>query len=495
VIESPMAGLSDMNEYVTIQSILKDLPDKITFKELRRIRNRISQGFQETTIFPGISTGGLRLLSKAGTLDMQASILAAPTPELSGSIGRALAHFRNGHDKFETDFIARVLRHPNQGGSIVGADVLPNLMLSAIRGGGSTRDAMEVISMLGAGSEAVLSANRAVIKELMVRAKLPYMKDNIIGAQDLNILFSKIPDDLRFIMFGGKEKQMQLAINELAAQQGLIKLEDIDMALINVDMGLGLKNIFLKETEAQEKFLRLARDAQIFKNLQKAGNPEVIVSRITHLPNADITNLMARLPDPAKEAVRQRLLVQMMARSSRAVEAEEAATAFLLEEVPAGTTLEQVLQTGFAKTPDEAMRKLRIIFGKEQVTNLKDLGLLQALRRQRRSAAQAVGGLAAGSVIANMISFNLKDLPRVIMFRGFAHILTNKHVVKRLSTIRKMKNSSKRSLQFQAVLPEVMEILEEAGFTHEVSTRLSAATVKAFTAADKAVKKAIPALK
>lgn len=90
---------------------------------------------------------------------------------------------------------------------------------------------------------------------------------------------------------------------------------------------------------------------------------------------------------------------------------------------------------------------------------LRDLALITARRQERDATTQAVGGLAAGAAITNIVSTPTSAVKAAIVARGLAELITHPGVRRWLSNTRRNEMAPQSQAQTTAVAPSLIYVL------------------------------------
>ena len=450
------------------------LPNQITVNELRKVRQVVNRAIQQGEALPGLSTGMLKRLSSGLTADIKTAAANAPTPEIKKAILDELRHFRIESAKFRNRAVARAFREEGQPGFTESQEILPGLILK-----NKFEDAARVILTIGPNSIAAKAARRSTFDEILQASKNTLFGEGAIDPKLLARQLDKLRPQTKLVLFGSKEAadEADTLVRALAARFNII-----DLSVIQGASGSEAILPLLRRAAQQELELRRDFDNDIIKPILRgeidtsAMNPEDFVRFALRTGSQqDLDRLFKLLPKEQAEAFRKRTVIHLLERSARrSGDPAEKITSVIDERPPVGDKLLEVITKDFGQDTKESLSRLRSVLGDDTLQIIKDLGTVQAARARGQSAAKAAGGLVGGSIIANFLSLEIRNVSRLVKFRIVATILRLKAVRLWLTRGVKLPSRTGRSQTFQLVLPQITEaVTNELGDESEAAQEIN----------------------
>ena len=432
------------------------LPDNITVQELRNVRNVVAQTINDVQAFPGVGVGGLKKLEVSLTTAIRRGADRAPTPQIKASIIEELDHFKNGIGKFQTKAVARALRTENLPGFVEGEDVLPTLILR-----NKTEDARRVIKVLGENSIPTRAAKRAVFDKLLLDSQESFLREGTINIKTLAKQYNKLNSEAKDLLLGATRKEFEELLQLGAARIGLV-----DVAVITASPGNNDILSLLRTATGNELNLRADFERAVFRPILKGEldaakmNPEEFVRfavrNKAQISDKDLSDLMRKLPEELQDQVRKRVVVDILDQSASRGKLPD----LLIEQVSKQTTGVGTDVLDIMKN-EIGLKRLRNILGDEIFTVLVDIGTLQSARQIKRDAAQAAGGLAAGTIIRSMANLKIGTAFEIAKFRIIAAMLSARPIRAWLKSQARLKTRTSRSQAFQLILPQLIRLTGE----------------------------------
>ena len=126
---------------------------------------------------------------------------------------------------------------------------------------------------------------------------------------------------------------------------------------------------------------------------------------------------------------------------------------------PATARASELLGVGRDSASRQQADRVNALLSPESREALRDLALITARRQERDATTQAVGGLAAGAAITNIVSRPGRAVQAAIVARGLAELITRPGVRRWLSNTRRKKMSPGRQAQTTALAPSLMDVV------------------------------------
>lgn len=449
----------------TLYDVIANLPDKIDFTQARNLRNGLHDRLGNIDQFPGMDKGRVKKMAGVASKMIRSSFKDAPTPQIGRLARQSQDHWAKNILPFELGTVRKALREDVEGSFVLsGEKVLPMLLKQ-----GNRAEATKMISVLGENSPSVRASRRSVLNDIVEQHRLSSFEGNVINAKALEKTFRKLDrDGTGQIILGDQAQEFRRLLRLAGARQGLIELPDMK----NLPLDANIRDILVTSMK-KEAGLKQRAKAKVIESILKKEFPDILAEDEKFVWNAmseplDKIKQMWKFADSQqKEQFRTRLMVNML--EGAAQDPDLLTKAISIKEARAGLGGNMLdIIGGFAfKDTAQSRKKLEFILG-DRLQPMIDLAFVQAAERGARESASAVGGIAAGMTLMNIMTFQFaskegKKLPvsKVAGAWFAAQLLEMPLTRKWLTSTKLLKDPTVTSRVFQAVLPQLLRTANE----------------------------------
>jgi len=415
----------------TLQGFDK-LDDEIPLSELRNLRTQINDALSDGQILDDVPSKRLKELASSITRAIEEGVDALPSDSLKFNLERANSFYRNNIERFQVKGVNELLATSTQ--KKIGpfrvvneASQDPDQYFRLKEALTSEMKDLENPEVRLAGLAAFDTLKRSILDTLTGNA---LAGSNVMNVKRFAELFSGLEAEMADDLLG---KGSQGLLNE-ALSRGLIDENvPIEMALKALRKPGATADSLERMVKASKKESRIYKNSivqRLVKGNIDEGNvrdfirSDEFVDKYLDIGSLDeVEEVMSiiKLDPDLYEDVQRRTIHKIFLDAARTVQPED--TLRSLDAEP-----EKVLKSiGIAKIlGDENTRnKLSKVIEPEAMSILGDLARVASMREQKDKATDAVGGLVAGGLMADIMTLSPKSFGKHIGYGVAAAILSN----------------------------------------------------------------------
>jgi len=420
----PEAATTLAPEIKRVLDVGKSLIDKdgnpipIGLRQARELRSLVGDMIDQGQPTSSIPQRYLVQLKESLTQSIDDGVKASGNPEVAMALKDANTYYRNNVDKFHQTGIGSLFRDANQPGGVGDSTLVRNIFA----GEGDLESLRRFKNMLGANSPEYKGLVRAGLNEMLDNAAQG--ESFVQGDRLLSSMRGWRNAEFRREALGPIEKELTQNGELLRLAQGAkLSADDVERVLAARP---GTAADTMRNAIEKQKNLDRFYKSRLVKELNDGVfdpatlNPDEFVSRFVQNASADETrSVLMHLRSTSPEltdAIRRRTMLNLLQRSQREALPDEAIGDGL-------SRLSYDKLQKFVSGPD--VTKYEAIVGKDAMNNLRDLMLVEAVKRKSENAAGAAGSLVTSNVLASFMRFKPDEIPMLIQNRIVAGILTS----------------------------------------------------------------------
>lgn len=424
--------------------------DRMTLDQARQMRTIVNDAINDRNIMPGVPERYLSQLSRSLTQAIEGSVDAVPDPALREALSKANTFYRENVDQFSRRGVAEMFRQPTQPGFVEDNQVVGR-MISGAGKPGVIRDMRETI---GPNSPQWSATRRQAMEDILGSGRNETLYGRkVVNVDGLVARLNQADDETLREMFGVADAQQ---LRSLAADiSNRTKYLDADALSPQ-----GNANILQQLRAAAAADDQIARDyrsnvvAPFLRGEDGAAakmKPEELVPYLYRKASPDeIRNIVGRLPPEMRANVEKAAVSDIIENAISKGQGDIDAVRRLItgSANPASSQgIAEVLGAGRDGASRAQSERISALLSPESRQALSDLALITAKRQERDATTSAIGGLAAGAAVTNLLSNPATGLQAAAVSRGLAQIITNPKVREWLTNTRQFSMSPQTMAQ------------------------------------------------
>lgn len=441
---------------------IDNMAPNITIDQARQMRSIIDDAIDDTNVMPGVSERYLTQLREAVSRAIEQSVAASGSPQLKSALQAANRYYRDNIDKFSRKGIVEAFRDPTSGGFIEDNQIVGRLL----SGRGKPDVIRQTRDMLGAGTPEWVALRRNAFEQILDagRSKTLYGR-RVVDADGLVSRLNSLDDETIKELFGIADAQQ---LRNLAVDiSNRTKYLDL-----NALSDRGSRNVLgqLKAAAvADQQIAKEYRDNVIAPFLRGENGAEAKLNAEELVPwlyrqasPRDIADIMRRVSPQMKATLEQGVIADIIEQSLSQGSRDLASVRRLVTGAggPAdSTSIAQLLGATGDATGSVQKDRIGLLLSPESRQALRDLALITARRQERDATNSAIGGLAAGAAIANMMSRPGQAVQSAVVARGLAQLITSEQVRKWLTNTRRIAWGPDADIRTVVLAPQLAKLV------------------------------------
>ena len=404
-----------------------DVADTMTVDQAKQMRTLVYDALDDKTILPGVSERYLSQLGKSLTAALDGSVKRA-RPEAAEKLAKANEFYAGNVDKFSRRGVAENFRDPTQPGYVEDNQVVSKLL----QGAGKPGVIRDMKATMGENSPQWAAARRQAVEQIMDSGR----NQTLYGRKVVNVdglvgRLNQLDDETVKELFGVADaKQLRSLAVDVSNRT---KYLDADALSQN-----GSPNIMQQLRSAATADEQISRDYRnnvigpFLRGEDGAAakmNPDELVPFLYRKASPDeIRNVIGRLPPDMKDKVEKAAVSDIIENAISKGRGDIDAVRRLVtgQANPASSQgIAEVLGAGKDVASTQQRARVEALLSPESRQALQDLALITARRQERDATTSAIGGLAAGAAVTNMLSNPASGFQAAAVARGLAQLVTN----------------------------------------------------------------------
>lgn len=410
-ILSTIEGKVPLKEFVP-PGVLKRLDalvglkgEKMAINELKQMRTDVFNAIMEGEAIPGVTTGYLKKIQSELTAAIDDGLKQINDPSLTAAWQDATTYHRQNVDRFLDQPIARMFKTERQAGAIGDIELVELIR----KGGPEARDTYNSFKRFYGNAPEFQALQKSIRDDIFHRSYTP-MYEAIDGKKFVDSLkaFTDENPEIAADVFGPVAKEISDIGATIGVAQGKIDYKDLQNALSTpTRSALFLSDLISAENKKAQKYTNdlISRVAKGQIDAEDIVPSEFVGRFVSKAQPVDIEGVMKILDEKnpvAAQAVRQTTVFDILQ------EATPTGGKFATPYAVRGTLLEPTAVDLHKIITDPQRRpKIEAVIGKSGLSTLDNYVKLIAPTEKRQRGMAAMGGLSAGTQMAQLLSFGL----------------------------------------------------------------------------------------
>lgn len=439
-----------------------DIAETVTIDQARQMRSLVMDAIDDKTLLPGVPERYLSQLHQAISRSIDQSVERAASPELRRALSDANRFYAQNIDRFARKGVAEVYREPVQSGYVEDNRLVERLM----SGRGNPGVVRETRDLMGADSPEWAATRRNAVEQILDTGRDTTRHGRrVVNADGLAERLNRLDDEAITELFGVSDAQQ---LRNLAVDVSN-RAKYLDAEALSQRGTPNILNQLRAAAAADDQIAREYRNGVIGPFLRGEDGaaakmkPEELVPWLYRRASPDeARQVMSKLPTHMRSQVERGVVADIIESSiSRGGDGMAAVRRLVTGEAnPADSQgIAELLGAGRDSASRQQADRVNALLSADNRQALRDLALITARRQERDATTQAVGGLAAGAAITNIVSTPTRAVKAAIVARGLAELTTRPGVRRWLSNTRRKEMSPSRQAQTTAVAPSLVDVL------------------------------------
>jgi hypothetical protein len=440
----------------TFLSGVDSIADNVTIDQAKQMRTLVYDALDDKTILPGVSERYLSELGKSLTSAIDGSVKRAGTPELQKALTEANTFYAGNVDKFSRRGVAENFRDPTQPGYVEDNQVVSKLL----QGAGKPGVIRDMKATMGENSPQWAAARRQAVEQIMDSGR----NQTLYGRKVVNVdglvgRLNQLDDETVKELFGVADAKQ---LRNLAADVSN-RTKYLDAGAMSQNGSPNIMQQLRSAATADEQISRDYRNNVIGPFLRGEDgaaakmNPDELVPFLYRKASPDeIRNVIGRLPPDMKGKVEKAAVSDIIENAISKGRGDIDAVRRLVtgQANPASSQgIAEVLGAGKDAASTQQRARVEALLSPESRQALQDLALITARRQERDATTSAIGGLAAGAAVTNMLSNPASGFQAAAVARGLAQLVTN-------PSFRKWATNTKQTVLSPATMAQMPNVGE-----------------------------------
>lgn len=442
-----------------------DIADNITIEQARQMRSLVMDAIDDKTLMPGVPERYLSQLERSISKSIEDSVARAGTPELRQALSDANRFYAQNIDRFSRKGIAETYREPIQSGYVEDNRLVDRLLF----GRGNPGVIRETRDLLGADSPEWAATRRNAVEQILDTGRDQTRHGRkLVNVDGLVERLNRLDDETIVELFGVSDaRQLRNLAVDISNRSKYLDADALSQS--------GTPNILNQlraAAAAEDQIAREYRDSSIGPFLRGENGaaaklkPEELVPWLYRRASpAEAQLVMSKLPAPMKAEVEKGIVADIVESVISRGGGDMSAVRRLVtgEANPADSQgIAELLGAGRDSASREQSERMNALVSPENRQALRDLALITARRQERDATTSAVGGLAAGAAVTNILSRPSRALQAAVVARGLAELITRPGVRRWLTNTRRHQMSATEQAGSIAITPQAMGLASGA---------------------------------
>lgn len=442
-----------------------DIAPTISIDQARQMRNLVQDAINDKNLMPGVPERYLSQLQNAISRSIDDSVTHAGTPELRQALSDANRFYAQNVDRFSRKGIAETFREPIQRGFVEDNRLVDRLL----SGRGNPGVIRETRDLMGANSPEWAATRRSAVEHILDtgRDQTRYGR-KVVNADGLVDRLNRLDDETITELFGISDAQQ---LRNLAVDVSN-RAKYLDASTLSQEGTPNILNQLRAAAAADDQIAREYRNSAIGPFLRGEDGvaaklkPEELVPWLYRRASPDeAQQVMAKLSAPMKMQIEKGVVADIVENAISRGGGDMSSVRRLItgEANPADSQgIAELLGAGRDSASRQQADRINALVSTENRQALRDLALITARRQERDATTSAVGGLAAGAAVTNILSSPGSAARGAIVARGLAELITRPGVRRWLTNTRKHQMNASQTAQTTAITPQVMGLVGNA---------------------------------
>ena len=442
-----------------------DVADNITIEQARQMRSLVMDAIDDKTLMPGVPERYLSQLQSAISRSIDDSVSRAGTPELRQALSNANRFYAQNVDRFSRKGIAETYREPIQPGYIEDNRLVDRLL----SGRGNPGVIRETRDLMGANSPEWAATRRNAVEQILDAGRDQTRNGRkVVNVDGLVSKLNRLDDEAITELFGVQDAQQ---LRNLAVDISN-RSKYLDASALSQNGTPNIMTQLRAAAVADDQIAREYRNSAIAPFLRGENGaaaklqPEELVPWLYRRASPDeARQVLSKLPAQMKAQVEKGVVADIIENAISRGGGDMSAVRRLVtsEANPADSQgIAEVLGAGRDSVSRQQADRINALVSPENRQALRDLALITARRQERDATTSAIGGLAAGAAITNILSSPGSAVRGAIVARGLAEIITRPGFRRWATNTRRHQMTAQGQARLTALSPQALGLANGA---------------------------------
>lgn len=436
-----------------------DIADNITIEQARQMRSLVMDAIDDKTLMPGVPERYLTQLERSISRSIDDSVARAGSPELRQALSDANRFYAQNIDRFGRKGIAETYREPIQPGYVEDNRLVERLL----SGRGNPGVIRETRDLMGANSPEWAATRRNAVEQILDTGRDQTRNGRrVVNVDGLVDRLNRLDDEAVTELFGVNDAQQ---LRNLAVDISN-RSKYLDGDALSPNGTPNILNQLRAAAAADDQLAREYRDSAIAPFLRgedgsaaKLQSEELVPWLYRRAAPAEALQVMAKLPAPMRARVEKGIVADIIESAISRGGGDMSSVRRLItgEANPADSRgIAEMLGAGKDSASRQQSDRISALVSRENQQALRDLALITARRQERDATTSAIGGLAAGAAVTNILSRPTRALQASVVARGLAEMITRPSVRRYLTNTRRHQLSAPGQAGIVAITPQAL---------------------------------------
>lgn len=439
-----------------------DIAPNITIDQARQMRSLVMDAIDDKSLLPGVPERYLSQLNSAISRSIDDSVSRAGTPELRQALSTANRYYATNIDRFSRKGVSEAYREPTQAGFIEDNKLVDRLL----SGRGNPGVIRETRDLMGVNSPEWAATRRSAVEQILDtgRDQTRYGR-RVVNVDGLVDRLNRLDDEAVTELFGVQDATQ---LRNLAVDISN-RSKYLDAAALSPNGSSSIMTQLRAAAAADDQIAREYRNGPITAFLRgedgsaAALKPEELVPWLYRRASPEeAQRVVSKLPAPMRAQVEKGVVADIVENAISRGGGDMSAVRRLVtgEANPADSQgIAELLGAGRDSTSRQQADRVNALVSPENRQALRDLALITARRQERDATTSAVGGLAAGAAVTNILSSPGSAVRGAIVARGLAELITRPSVRRWLTNTRRHQLSAGGQARAIAITPQALGLV------------------------------------
>lgn len=442
-----------------------NIADNMTIEQARQMRSIVMDAIDDKMLMPGVPERYLTQLERSISRSIDDSVAKAGSPELRQALSDANRFYAQNIDRFSRKGIAEAYREPIQPGYIEDNRLVDRLL----SGRGNPGVIRETRDLMGANSSEWAATRRSAVEQILDTGRDQTRNGRkVVNVDGLVDRLNRLDDEAITELFGVSDAQQLRNLTVDISNRS----KYLDADALSQNGTPNILNQLRAAATADDQLAREYRDSAIAPFLRGENGsaarlqPEELVPWLYRRASpAEAQQVMARLPTPMKARVEKGIVADIVESAISRGGGDMSSVRRLItgDANPADSQgIAEMLGAGKDSVSRQQSERISALVSKENQQALRDLALITARRQERDATTSAIGGLAAGAAVTNILSRPAHALQASVVARGLAELITRPSVRRWLTNTRRHQMSAVEQAGSVALTPQALGLASGA---------------------------------
>jgi len=453
-----------------------DIADNMTLDQARQMRSLVTDALDDQNVLPGVPERYLSELRYALSRAIDGSVDRVADPTLRRALTDANTYYRENVDRFSRKGVAEAYRPDTSRGYVEDE----NLVSRLLSGRGKPGVIRETRDLMGANSPEWAATRRSAVEQILDTGRDQTRSGRrVVNVDGLVAKLNSLDDEAVQELFGvGDAHQLRNLAADISN-----RTKYLDASAMSQN---GSPNILLQLQAAARADEQIARD---FRNnvvapflrgedgaAAKMQPAELVPWLYRRAAPEEAGAVMSRLPAPMRAEVERGVVADIIESAISKNRGDLGSVRRLItdEASPADSNgIAELLGAGKDSASRQQSARVNALLSPDSRQALRDLALITAKRQERDATTSAIGGLAAGAAVTNIISKPSTALHGAIVARGLAQLITTPAFRRWVTNTKQFRPSVGGQAQTVATAPAIFDVISAGlGENEDVQTAL-----------------------